>query len=413
MGRVDRALQFFGLRQPHPANTEIPWGSIRIGQRHAILEGVVMALPIVRRCIGEWANLVNDATPMIMSRDRKASTELPSWLERPNPFFTLPEMNEQGVWSLAFDGEVFLVWNLDSRGMPVDLWIPRAQDISYNSTGKSIIYQAWWGEGEAQYISHRRLLSAPAVWRGVGVTRTGVQLTDSAQDAQSALNRKLVQDAVMGVFWSFTEKLTPDQRKAFITQLERNYQGPENAGAPIVAEKGVKAERIAPSTADMMLQELNRDLNARIASEVFFLDPMTFGYSIADSGGGLTYKNASELRSRNYDAAAKNPASKLASLYSDTMLGIGGKFMFSPIELHRGSPANRSRMAREMALANADHVKNGLPPIYDVEEIRAVTQLLGPGPQMFDIDAELAALTESERAQTNGHDPARKLNAGV
>lgn len=394
MGRVAKALSRFVFgeeRAPQPWGEPIPY-SRYLGRNEPIVLGNVLALPIVRRCVGEVANLVASATPTIIRADGSRTTRMPSWLRNPSAIFNLRETIHQSAWSCVFNAEMFLVWDntetLGGRVRPSNIWVPRPEDVSYYSDGKSITYYQWWNggaEAQADMGTHRRTLSAPGVWRGVGTTRTGKVLTDSAQSTQKALDNHLLKDAILGVVFAFAGTLNKDQRTQFLQQLARNHIGPENAGAPLVTDGDLKVQRIPPSMEDAQLIDLMRELDVRIARNVFFLD-------LGEHGSGqrsLTYTNTAQLRARNWSTAAEPIARTIADAFSDL---LGQQFVFDPAEPLRGSPADRSSLQAQMALTNERSIRSGLGPVYSIEEIREVTGLHGPGPVMPVSDSEIAEL---------------------
>ena len=381
MGRLRNALDVLVYGEKRAAmqfGESIPY-SRYIARNAPVVEGNLLALPIVRRCVGEIVNLVLSAVLVIIGTDGSRTKRVPTWLRNPNGIFTLRETISQMVWESVFKGELFLTWNKDARDRPTDIWVPRSEDVSFYGTGTGITYTEWWNADAtqtSQYFSHRRTLAAPGVWRGVGVTRTGRMLTDSAQSVQKSIDNHLLSDILSSIVFAFAGKLPDDSRKAFLAMLARNHQGPDRAGAPLVTDRDLKVHRLDPSMADKKLMELMRELDARIAAEVFFLDPAYLAIG-TDEYRSLSYQNLGQARAQNWSRAAAHHAATVAEAFTDL---LGEEVVFDPTEPLRGSPSDRAQLQRNVTLANADQVKAGLPPLYFPHVIREVIGLSGSGP---------------------------------
>lgn len=356
-----------------------------IARNRPIVEGNILALPVVRRCIGELANLISAAKMVIVQPDGRRTTMLPSWMMDPSALYNLRETNQQAVWSLSLEGEMFFVWNMEGR-TPEGLVVPRVRDVSFYSGGQGVVYQSWWdadGQDEhAEYFSHRRLLAAPGTWRGVPPRESGEQLTDSAQHTQKALDSMLLKDAILGVVYAFTGELGAEQREQFLKQLNKTINGPENAGTPLITDGDLKVHRIEPSMEGEKLQALQRDLDARIASQVFFLDPAAL--DIPTGEASLTYRNTSQLRARNWAQAGLPLAQVIAEAWTDVLrqAGFMSHVEFDATEPLMGSPADRADLASKMATANMHSARAGDGLLYSRKEIRLITGHHGDPPEL-------------------------------
>lgn len=349
----------------------------------------IRRLPVVRKCLGYIADMINEAEPILINKKgveiERGIDNMPSWIQNPSGEYVLAEWVQQGVWSAFANGSVRnLAQVRPGRTEPTYMYIGTSsllnlsygghviyKDISQTSTGDDLVIVA-------NKVSVRRRFAVPGQTIGLGELEPAKTLINTALYAQDVLDKFFGNNMFFDVIFMHDGEYVEGQAKELITKLARRHAGASRAFRPIVSDHKWKMERMKDSNQANQMLELLGFINTSISTLVFGIDPLVFSLSTASHAStNLTYQNASNLRSASWLQACSPIAAMLEGCISD-YLPRGTRLKFSPSGMLRGSPNDRAGLVANMALAG----KHYGSPVFEKQEMREVLGYSGEGPEI-------------------------------
>ena len=339
----------------------------------------VRRLPVIRKCIGYIADMINETEPVLTNKSGKeidrGLENMPEWIQNPSGEYTLSEWVQQGVWSSFANGNVRNMAQVRKGSMePVYMYIGTSSLLNL-SYGGNIIYkdvvQTSTGDDLviiANHVAMRRRLAIPGQVMGIGEFESSKTLINTALHAQDVLDRFFGNNMFFDVVFMHDGEYVEGQAKELITKLAKRHGGTRRAFRPVVSDHKWKMERMKDSNQANQLLELLGFLNTSISTLVFGIDPLIFSLNTAShSTTNLTYQNAANLRSQSWLQACAPIARMLEGCITD-YLPAGVRFRFSPSGMLRGSPSDRAGLVATMSLAG----KHNGSAVFTKEEMRDV-----------------------------------------
>ena len=376
-------------RQRLPLN-EIIQNTVPI--QHTFIEGTrpIENLPIVRRCIGDIADMINQTELEIVDDDNRVVARrgtLPTWILQPSGEFVLAELVHQAVWTLMINGYLRILASTRSDGTPMFIYVGTNALQTYTAGNGLMIYTDTVTYAEqstvivADSIAVRRRLTIPGRPNGLSEYQPAKTLLNAALHAQDVISRFFGSNMFTDLIFMHEGEYTKNAGVELLEQLARRHAGPMNSFRPLVSDRRWKVDRLRESNQANQVVELISMLNSAICSQVFGIDPMYMSLDRESSGGSdksLTYKNAANLRAQIWKKPVEPIADLIASCLSD-YLPRGLRFKFNASDMLRGSPSDRAALALSMAQVNAAMSSSGgegtapsQGSVFSVEEIRQV-----------------------------------------
>jgi HK97 family phage portal protein len=252
--------------------------------------------PVAYRCV----RMVSEAAASVPFGVPAGAEALGALLKRPNPSMAGPDLMEAFCGHLLISGEAFLeAVTLDAGVRELHVLRPDRMRALLGPRGRVAGWEHRVGPDVRMLaretdgflpVLHLRLFHPAHDFEGHAPLEAAARAVD-IHNAGGAWTKALIDNAARpsgALVYSGAEELTDDQLRDLREDLERIYQGPGNAGRPIVLQGGLDWKPMSLSPADMDFIEA-RHMAAREIALAFGVPPMLLGIP-----GDATYSNYRE-----------------------------------------------------------------------------------------------------------------------
>ena len=196
--------------------------------------------------------------------------------------------------------------------------------------------------------------------------------------AEEVVFRHFGQGAKLQAVFSSREELSQEALTEATRRIRATMTGLENAWKPIVLSGSWDVETVNQTAEQAEYVPLMAWNDAKIASQIFGIDPTLIG--IVQQGSSLTYTNALDREQNLWKDALKPVASVIERAYG-MLLGPGRRLDFDESRLLTGSPKDKIDFAKRMSEVNA----SAKAWVFSADEIREAAGYvpLGSSPEPF------------------------------
>lgn len=206
---------------------------------------------------------------------------------RPNPVMVPSDVRYALAWNQTLHGNAYAQLVFDRSGRPVEIYPLRSRDVSIwvPPGSKWPEYQvSGSGKVDFKHMMHLRGMSPDGI-KGFGPLGMGAGLIGLSQTLEDNASKFFSNGSRPGMIYSAAPGvvLTDNQRTAMREQLERGYQGIENAYRTMVMEGGGKVEYARLPNDSSQFEEIAASVRIQICQyfgvpphKVGILDRATF-----------------------------------------------------------------------------------------------------------------------------------------
>ena len=326
-------------------------------------------LPVVFACLRLITTRLQSLPVRVLDADGSPG-RAPPWLERPSPMWSWEDLVAQSVWSLVMAGNLY-IWPMRGplgRVAGVGVAPPDSVSVVKRNAGRAaattfpdVTYRV---AGKRVDLLHVRWLALPGAVRGVGAAGPLSKPAMIGKMSEEVVFRHFGQGAKLQTVFSSREELGREALVEATRRIRATMTGLENAWKPIVLSGAWDVETVNQTAEQAEYLPLMTANDARIASQVFGVDPTLVG--VVQQGASLTYTNAVD-RERNLWLDALRPVAAVIERAFGSLLGAGRRLDFDESKLLTGSPKDKIAFARGMAAAN----KAAGAWVFTADEVRA------------------------------------------
>ena len=366
-------MKIFGIPVKRaPVRRALNWNHLYSGPEWQTIKGAGSGpstwLPVVYGCLRLLSKRLSSMPIRLLNSDG-SERPLPRWLREPNQWLSTRQFVESGVHALLMHGAWTVLPQRDGAGRVTAVSVPEPSRVSLQvddaigGTGEIAVHID--GErypGEALYTPWMTLPGSPVGISAVGALRVVSRIGSAAQDyVQQFLDNGMVHQYVISA-----KDANSDTLEELAAVMRAKHSGPEMAWWPLMLTGDVKVTPISMNLQDAQFLELAQWSDARIASQVFGIDPSILG--IVLQGAQLTYNTTLHREANLWVDALKG----LAVLIEDvcTKLSPQGTRVDLDERVNlEGSIRDRATVAQALSAVTV-----GSQPAFAVNEIR---ELLG------------------------------------
>ena len=341
---------------------------MRSGVKASDLSG----LPITLACFRKVASRVASMRPRVLLADGTPAAQQPEWLRRPSPIWSWSDIVCQAIYSLVFEGDLFLLPRLGVGGRVSQFVVVPPRLVGVERIGRSNdpfqSYRLLLNGRPNTSMVHIRYLALPGEMRGAGIRDSMAVSTKISQMSEAAILRHFTQAAKPGVLFSTKQPLAPDVLEEANKIVGRRFSGVEEWWKPQVLPGGATVIPPLMNAESAQYLALSQWADARIASQLFDIDPTLLGINLP--GSQLTYNNAQDRTGNLWRDAIRWPASKIEEATS-YLTSAGRRVDLDDSSILLGGPEERLEYASMMT-----SMQVGGEPVFTVDEIRAAAGFL-------------------------------------
>ena len=330
------------------------------------------SMPIVMACFRKIVSRLQSMDPTVTDSDGNP-VATPQWVRRPNPWWSWSDVVSQAVWSLVFDGDLFILRTRDRAGKTTSVTVVPYERVqvfrrSYSAVTPGLTYAIDGATVNPDEIVHVRYLTLPGAAVGLGVGDTMKKSYQISRYAEDALVRHFQQAAKPGIVFTTKDPLAPDALRESERILRERFSSVEEWWKPSIVPGG--AAIISPQTNAQEAQylQLSQWADARIAAQIFDIDPTLLGINLP--GSQLTYNNAQDRTGNLWRDALRPPARKLEEAFG-MFVAVGRRFALDESSVLLGGPQDRLNYAQQMAAVTVGGVN-----AFGINEIRSAAGFL-------------------------------------
>ena len=311
-------------------------------------------LPAVYACLRLITTRLQALPVRVLNADGSVGRS-PMWLERPSLMWAWEDVVAQSVWSLIMHGNLFL-WpqrGPDNRVVGVGAVPPPSVTIMQRNAGTpagttfpEVNYRV---DGRRVELLHVRWLALPGGIRGIGNAGSLSRSSMIGKMSEEVVFRHFGQGAKLQAVFSSREELSKDALTEATRRIRATMTGLENSWKPIVLSGAWDVEKVNQTAEQAEYLPLMAWNDAKIASQIFGIDPTLIG--VVQQGSSLTYTNAID-REQNLWKDAIRPVASVIERAFGSLLGSGRRLDFDETKLLTGSPKDKIAFAKEMAAVN-------------------------------------------------------------
>jgi len=313
-----------------------------------------LKLTIVWGCVSLLTQRLQALPVDVIGADGRPLAAKPGWMRRRGEW-DWDDMLSAVCWSFLMRGNAFLRPRRAPNGV-----IPYVGVVHPDAVSADVVSDRLRGGEEdlprlringrpASDIIQARWVTEPGNWKGLSPITAARRAAYIGEASDDAIARHF-QQGVRKQGALTTEATLGRRNKAeTIAQMQAKWSGVDNWWSPIVLDQGLKWTDFSMTAADAEFVALTEWNDARIAGQIFHVDPTLLG--IKQGGSTVTYRNAND-RERNLWLDALRPlATKVESLFSE-LLPTGQRLKFDESVLVSGSPKDRVEQAQKLAQIN-------------------------------------------------------------
>jgi len=336
-------------------------------------------LPVVFACLRLIISRLQSMPPRVMNSANQQVAD-PVWVRTPNANFDWQDTMSQCAWSLLQEGELFLLPGFDLSRRPVGFLVvdPNAVQV-YRSASNDVARYAYRVNGyPVGRLIHVRYLALPGEPRGMGTSRARRRAVQISSMSEETMLRHFSQGArLQTVFTAKDQNVSPAMAREASFELQAHYGGVENAWRPVAIGGGWNVQTLSQNAEQAQYSELSHWADARIASQIYGVDPSLLGITLP--GSQLTYQNTQDREGNLFRDAVRPVAHRIEAAFG-RLVSAGRRFDLWDAPVLAGGPRDRVAYAKELAainqmvggwLINHDQILEaiGLPALGDNPEI--------------------------------------------
>ena len=390
----------------------VVWGCV------TLLTHRLQSLPV--NIVGAQGQIVGTLWP-----DGRTTGSVPVWM-RSRGEWDWDDMLGASCWSFLMRGNCFLRPTRAPNGVITFAGIVHPDVVSADASsqrfkeGERELAQLLVNGRPAQLIQGR-WASEPGNWKGlspIGATRKSAYIGEAADDA---IARHFQQGVRKQGALTTDQKLGRRNKTETLAQMRAKWSGVDNWWSPIVLDQGLSWTDFSMTASDAEFVALSEWNDARIAGQIFHVDPTLLG--IKQGGSTITYRNAIDREVQLWRDGLRPLAVKVQRIFSE-LLPPGQSIDFDERGLVTGSPADRVKQAYQLAQINKsqnawvfgwDEIRDraGFPPLEGPAPAPLMVGRANPLEALMDdlqemiIDGEFLIENEASgietRQLTNGH----------
>lgn len=365
-------MRIFGLplKRAHqfvPQGLDVPAPSQLI--RSGLLDHDASAgLPVVYACLQLLTGRLT-AMPIRVLDVLDREMDVPSWLTAPSPSITGADLVSQIAVSLVQHGNAYLLPVRDAaRNVGEVMCVaPEAVAVSTRLADGSVEYRIAGHVYDGE-LHHVRYIALPGRVMGLSAWDAARRSLETGLASQDFIRRHFDQSAHLQMALISRAPITGEQKSDLRTQLRQHHVGDaEKAWAPVVLDGDVDLKPLSMTAEQAQFVELAQMSDARIASQIFRIDPSLVG--ISQSGSSLTYSNLVDREAQLYRDAIRPLAVRIEAALT-ALLPFEQRVDLDAREQLRGSPRDRADLAtkmKAMGVFTADELRQvlGYTPLGD------------------------------------------------
>lgn len=312
-----------------------------------------LKLSVVWGCVSLLTQRLQALPIRVIGADGKPLKTKPGWMLGRGEW-DWDDMLSAVCWSFLMRGNAFLRPRRSANGIITYVGIPHPDAVSANIISEKMrggedVMPTLFVNGQAVNVIQGRWITEPGNWRGLSPIAAARRLAYIGEASNDAISRHF-QQGVRKQGALTTEATLGRRNKAeTIAQMRARWSGVDNWWSPIVLDQGLKWTDFSMTAADAEFLNLSEWNDARIAGQIFHVDPTLLG--IKQGGSTLVYRNAQD-RERNLWLDALRPlATKVENLFSE-LLPTGQRLDFDERGLVTGSPKDQIDQALKLAQIN-------------------------------------------------------------
>ncbi|MDE0718690.1 MAG: phage portal protein, partial [Rhodospirillaceae bacterium] len=288
-------------------------------------------------------------------------------------------------WSFLMRGNAFLRPRRSANGIITYVGIVHPDAVSANIIsermrgGEDVLPQLFVN-GQPVNVIQGRWITEPGNWKGLSPIAAARRAAYIGEAGQDAIGLHFSQGVRKQGALTTEASLGRRNKAETIAQMRARWSGVDQWWTPIVLDQGLKWTDLSMTAADAEFLNLSEWNDARIAGQIFHVDPTLLG--IKQGGSTVTYRNAIDREAQLWRDALRPLATKVEHLFSE-LLPTGQRLDFDERGLVTGSPKDRIDQAQKLAQINSSQ-KRWVFSADDIRE-RAGFEPLGVMPAPLEI----------------------------
>ncbi|MDE0288753.1 MAG: phage portal protein [bacterium] len=323
--------------------------------------------------------------------------QLPTWLAQPNTLYSWTDCVSQMAWSLLFHGEMVLARQAVAGGrtsgfvvLNPDLVTDVVVDAYDVLPPQMIAYR-----GQVLPDARRtRYLALPGRVSGYGPGHVLPRQAELARMSEETILRHFKQGARFQVVFTLPSGMSPEAFQEAERRLRAFYTGVAASWRPPVVSSDVGVTTMSQSADQAQYLQLSQWEEAKIAAQVFGIDPTHFRIYL--SGSNLTYANMRDLEGRLWRDSVRPLAQQIEEGISDLM-APGRRLDMLEGQVLTGGPHDRAAYAQQLANINST-LGLKLIPLDKILEVLQLPPTDGVDPEPLPAGRMATPLREEQNA---------------
>lgn len=224
-------------------------------------------------------------------------TNVPRWLDQPNPQTDIIDFLAQTLTSLLLDGNAYWAYGVDKNFLPTELHVLNPANVDVRGSDPNSPNPAaptYWVNG-VQFkgrLLHIKGITRPGALKGLSPVESARQSIGIGLAAQQFAASFYENGTILSGVIETPGAITTDQAREMKTNWSRDHAGPQNAHQPGVLTNGATWKQLSVTPEQAQFLESRQFQASEISAQLFLLDPSMLGISSAGSRGqNLTYAN--------------------------------------------------------------------------------------------------------------------------
>lgn len=316
------------------------------------LGGHLLKLPIVFACFRQIVTRLQEFRPVV--RRDGAVLPVPAWIRSPSELWSWADVVSQAIWSLLMWGHIWLWPQRDGMGRPTGVIVVPPDSVSIvRVTGRRVLPETMiLVDGlPGDDLVHTRYLALPGEPSGLGIFDVSRRARQVSAYSEETLLRHFQQAAKLSVVFASKSPMTPDTLKEANRIVRSNYESVTNWWRPVVLPDGTVPHVVAANADHGGYLELSQWSDARIAAQIFGIDPTLLGINLP--GSQLTYNNARDRTGNLWRDALRPVANRLEEAFTKVALGSDTTVGLDETAVLVGGPQDRADYAGQLMGINA------------------------------------------------------------
>ena len=345
-------------------------------------------LSIVWACVSLLTQRLQSLPVEVRMADGSVRAAKPPWLEGRLGPWDWDDLLSSVVWSFLLRGNAFLRPKRDGSGRVSYVGVVHPDVVQWVENQNATGLQDGIREGVRVMVSgqpvndlvHGRWVTEPGNWWGLSPMGAARRTMFAGEAGVDAVARHFSQGTRMQYVLTSKDQIPAAAKREAMALIRAEWSGTENWWRPIMLDGGITPVPLSMTASDADLLSLSIWTDARIAGQIFHVDPTLLG--VAQPGSQLTYTNAVDRETNLWRDALRPLAHRVEELFSQ-LLPAGQRLNIDERGLLTGSPRDRVQQAGQLMAINQqagqwiftpDEVRDraGYPPLSDLMPLVSV-----------------------------------------